>query len=406
MKTLLPVFVALALPAAAQEWTRFRGPNGTGVAEKAELPVTWTEKDFRWRTALPGTGHSQPVVAGDRLFVTSAEGNGAERVVLCVDKKEGKILWSRKFASSAHKVHKSNSHASSSPAVDSERVFAVFATPENHWVKAWDHSGKELWSRDLGPFKSEHGHGSSPVVFEDKLIVSNDQIGESSIVALNVKTGAPVWTCKRRGNEKASFSTPCVLVREGKAPELLTLSTSYGISSLDLKTGAINWEARVFDKRTCSSPVVAGDLVIGTCGEGSGANTVQAVKLGGKGDVTGSHLAWTIQKPAPYVPTSVVQGDRLFMIIDQGFAGCVEASTGRMIWRERLGDGFFGSPVLAGGRIYAPNVKGEMVVLAASDEFKILAKNPLGEGSHSTPCIDGNRMYVRTFGHLVCLGAP
>src|SRR5262245_20807857 len=159
---------ALAIAdARAQEWTRFRGPNGTGVSTSKSIPVTWTEKDFRWRATLPGESHSNPVLWGDRLFLESATNNGTERMLLCLSKEDGKEVWSKKYPLSANPKHKLNSYASSTPAVDQDRVYASFADTEKFLVKAWDHSGKEMWTVNLGPFKSQHGLGASPVVYAE-----------------------------------------------------------------------------------------------------------------------------------------------------------------------------------------------------------------------------------------------
>lgn len=395
----------LASTAAAQDWTRFRGPNGTGVSEVKNVPATWTESGILWKTELPGQGHSQPVAWGETLFVTSAKDDGKERSIHAVAKADGKILWSKAYPMSTHGKHKLNSFASSSPAVDKDRVYAPFVSAEQFLVKAFDHAGKELWSAPLGGYKSQHGYGASPIVYEDKLIVTCDQDGESFIVALDVKTGKPVWRSPRRNTEQsAAYGTPCIHQKAGGAAELLTTSAVHGISSLDPKTGKMNWEAKVFDKRAVSSPVVVGDLVFGSCGSGGGGNYVAAVKLGGRGDVTATHKAYEIRKAAPYVPTLVAQGDRLFLVADNGTASCAVASTGEILWSERVADGVYGSPVLAEGRIYVATTKGEMVVFAAADSFKLIGRSPLGEPSHSTPCIEDGRIYVRTFGKLICVG--
>ncbi|HLY72940.1 MAG TPA: PQQ-binding-like beta-propeller repeat protein [Planctomycetota bacterium] len=398
----------LAAEARAQEWTRFRGPNGIGVSESKGIPTTWTEKDFRWRVTIPGESHSNPVFWGDKIFLESSLPDARERLLLCLRKEDGSELWSRKVALSKNPKHNLNSFASSTPAVDKDRVYALFADVEKYLVKAWDHAGKELWTVNLGPFKSQHGLGTSPVVYDEHLIVANDQDGDSFIVALDVKTGKIAWKCPRRGVEQnTAYGTPAILERKGEPAQILTTSFAYGISGLDARTGAILWEAHVFDKRSVSSPVVVGDLVFGSCGSGGGGNFVAAVKLGGKGDVTSSHLAYTVKGSAPYVPTMVSSGERLFWIADDAVATCIDPPTGRVIWKERVADkvAFYGSPVLIDGKIYQCSARGEMIVLAASDEFKILARNPMGEGSHSTPCVDGDRLYLKTFTHLVCLGA-
>ena len=403
----LIALLLLGVDARAQEWTRFRGPNGIGTSDSKGIPTTWTEKDFRWRVAIPGESHSNPVFWGDQIFLESALGDAKERLILCLKKEDGSELWSRKVALSKNPKHNLNSFASSTPAVDKDRVYALFADTEKYLVKAWDHAGKELWTVNLGPFDSQHGLGTSPVVYEDHLIVTNDQDGDSFIVALDVKTGKTVWKCPRRGvKQNTAYGTPMILERKGQPTQILTTSNAHGISALDAKTGAMLWEAHVFDKRAVSSPVVVGDLVFGTCGSGGGGNYVAAVRLGGKGDVTSSNLAYTVKGAAPYVPTMVSSGERLYWIDDTGVASSIEPATGRIVWKERVSDkvSFYGSPVMIDGKIYQVSSKGEMFVLAASDDFKVLARNPMGEGSHSTPCVDGDRLYLKTFTHLVCLG--
>jgi outer membrane protein assembly factor BamB len=400
------VAVALWTSVAAQEWTRFRGPNGTGISPDKRIPITWTEQDFLWRVPIPGEGHSQPVIWGNKLFLTTAMDGGKERALLCLNKDDGQELWSKRYTLPTHRPQNRNaSYANSSAVVDGERVIASFVSQDHYWVRAYDHAGKELWSRDLGPFQSQHGHGASPMIYENMVVVANEQDGESFVIALNLKTGEPVWKSPRRtARSGAAYGTPIIHQRPGMGPELLLSSQAHGISGLDPKTGALNWESPVWDKRMVASPVVAGDLVIGSCGQGGGAgNYLSAVKLGGRGDVSATHVAYTLKKATPYVPTPLYLDGRLYLISDGGFASALDAATGQEIWSERLRAEFFGSPVLIDGKIYCPTAKGEMIVLATGDTFQLLARNPLGEGTHSTPCVDNGRLYVKTFTHLVCV---
>ncbi len=401
---------ALGSIACAQEWTRFRGPNGTGISAAKTVPVAWTEKDFAWRVPIRGESHSQPVIWGDKIFLLTAIGEGKERALLCLRKSDGGELWSKGYALPTHRPGNKNAgYANSTAVVDRERVIASFVSDEQFWVRAFDHAGKELWSRDLGEFKSQHGHGASPMIYENTVIVTNDQDATSFVTALDLKTGAVVWktprSTGRNPNIATAYCTPITHARPDGSVELLFTSQSHGISSLDPRTGAPNWESPVYDKRMVASPIVAGDLAIGSCGSGAGsANYLAAIKLGGKGDVSKTHVAYTLKKATPYVPTPLYQNGRLYLISDAGFASAIEAATGREIWSERLRAEFFGSPVLIDGKIYAPTTKGEMVVLATGDQFKELARNPLGEGTHSSPSVDGGRIYVKTFTHLVCVG--
>lgn len=394
--------------ATAQEWTRFRGPNGTGISAAKGVPVTWTEQDFRWRVPISGESHSQPVIWGDRIFLTTALQAGKERALVCLQKSDGRELWTKKYTLPTHRPGNKNAgYANGSAVVDAQRVIACFVSSDHFWVRAFDHAGKELWARDLGTFDSQHGHGASPMIFEKTVIVTNDQDADSFIIALDLATGAPVWKTPRRAvRGGTAYATPVLhTTTEGK-PELLLTGQAHGLSSIDPHTGAPNWEAPLFDKRMVASAVVAGDLVIGSCGQGGGmGNYLTAVRLGGKGDVSKTHAAYTLRTATHYVPTPLYLEGRLYVISDSGIASALEAATGRVIWSERLRAEFFGSPVLIDGKIYVPTTKGEMIVLATGDTFNQLARNPIGEGTHSTPCVDGNRLYVKTFTHLVCVGA-
>lgn len=403
---------ALVSRADAQEWTRFRGPNGTGHSNAKGVPVTWTAEDFVWRVPIAGASHSQPVIWGDKLFLMTALDAGKERALLCLSKRDGKELWRQSYVLPTHRPGNKNSgYANTSAVVDAQRVIATFVSDEHQWVRAYDHAGKELWSRDLGPFKSQHGHGASPMIFENTVIVPNDQDAESFIVGLDLKTGAEAWRSQRspgrNPNIAAAYCTPITHQRADGSVELLLTSHSHGVSSIDARTGAFNWEAPVYDKRMVASPIVAGDLAIGSCGSGAGTgNYLTAIKLGGKGNVAKTHAAYTLRRATPYVPTPLYHDGRLYLISDSGIASAIEAATGKEIWSERLpGAEFFSSPVLIAGKIYVPSTKGEMFVLATGDKFEVLARSPLGEGTHSSPCVDAGRIYVKTFTHLVCVGA-
>ena len=406
------VFAALAATfcpvATAQEWTRFRGPNGTGISESKGVPVTWTEKDYRWRVAIPGESHSQPVIWGDKLFITTGIEVGRERALLCLDKNDGHELWVKKYVLPTHRPQNKNaSFANGSAVVDAERVIACFVSRDHFWVRCFDHAGNELWARDLGTFESQHGHGASPMIFENKVIVTNDQDGDSFVVALDLKTGKEIWKTPRKPvTGGTAYATPVVHERAGAGPELILMSQGHGISSLDPKTGQMNWEAPVYNKRMIASAVWIDDVVLGSCGQGGGqGNYLSAVKLGGRGDVSKTNVLYTLKRATPYVPTPLAFEGRFNLISDNGIASALEPTTGKESWSERLQAEFFGSPVIIDKKIYAPGLSGEMIVFATGDTFKLLARNPLGEPTRSTPCVDGGRIYQKTFSHLVCIGA-
>jgi len=404
----LPLALLLGSAVSAQEWTRFRGPNGTGISPATGIPVTWTEQDYRWRQPISGESHAQPVIWGERLFLPTALDAGRERALLCLRKTDGVELWRKVYTLPTHRPGNRNSgYANSSAVVDAERVVALFVSRDHFWVRAFSHDGAELWARDLGGFVSQHGHGASPIIHEGMVIVTNEQDGASVVLALDAKTGRTVWSAPRRtAKSGAAYGTPSLHPRADGGLEMILTSQAHGISALDPKSGDLLWEAPVFDKRMVASPVVAGDLVIGSCGQGGGmGNYLSAVKRGGKGDVSATHVAYTLRKATPYVPTPLYRNGVAYLISDSGFATAIEAATGRELWSERLRAEFFASPVLIENRIYVPTSKGEMLVLGTGDAFELIARNPLGEGTHSTPCVDGGRLYVKTFTHLVCIGA-
>lgn len=397
--TAVSLLLFLSNAAEAQTWSRFRGPNGSGEAE-TQFPATWSEHDYLWRVALPGSGHSSPVTWNDRVFLSSAEKEGNARLLLALDAETGKVIWKESFPSATHRIHAQNSFASSTPAVDQQHVYFAWTTPDRLAVAARDHDGQKRWQIDLGPFVSQHGFGTSPIVYQDMVIIGNDQDGESSLVALDAATGDVRWKVPRR-TAVVAYSTPCVYGADPASQELIFNSEAHGISSINPRTGSTNWELEVFNQRTVSSPVVVGNIIFGTCGSGGGSrNYLVAVRAGDK-----PQEAYRIEKAAPYVPTPVARGELVFLWADNGVVTCIDAQHGDKVWQKRVGGNFSGSPIRAGDRLYAISSEGEVVVLAAGREYELLGRNALGQISRSTPAVAGGRMLLRTESQLFCLGA-
>jgi outer membrane protein assembly factor BamB len=396
----------VALPLAttlADEWPRFRGPNGCGLGE-ANVPTEWTEQDFAWRVKLPGIGHSSPVVWGQRLFLTSADEETGTRYAICLDTETGRTLWRREFGAAKARKHELNSFASSTPAVDGRHVYITWATPQECVVLALDHAGAEKWRIDLGPYKAGHGAGVSPIVHEDMVVLGNDQEGASSIVALDCATGQTRWRIPRK--TKVAYATPCVYRPAGWPPELVFTNWEHGIMGIDPQTGGTNWELQVFDQShietSIGSPVVAGDLLLGTCGWlGHATHTVAVRPDPGSGS---AKEVYRVDRGAPLCTTPLVVNGLVLLWADEGIVTCLDAVTGKEHWRSRVGGTFYGSPVAVGERVFCASRDGKMVVLAADKEYRLLARNELGEGSHSTPAIAQGRMYVRTFSQLIAVG--
>jgi outer membrane protein assembly factor BamB len=388
----------------AQEWTRFRGPNGSGISHAKTIPTRWTDADFNWKIALPGAGHSSPVVWGEKVFITSGDEKAGRFSVLCLKTADGSRLWQKDFPFAPYRKHGYNTFASSTPTVDGERVYLCRTEPAHNFLFALDHRGGLVWERDLGPLTAQHGGGTSPILHEGMVILGNEQDGDSFLIAVDARTGETRWKTPRRTIETA-YSTPCVFQPKNGKPALIFNSEPYGISAIAPDTGKLLWEfPEAFDKRCVSSPVVAGELLIGSCGSGGGGNYVVAIRPGDPAQGKRPERVYEIRRSAPYVPTSVCVGEWLFLWSDAGIVSRVHALTGEVQWQERVGGDFFSSPVWVDGRLFCVSRTGEVVVVAAAEKFEILARNPLDELTHSTPAIAGGRMYIHTSQHLISVG--
>lgn len=396
--------IALAAEPAAGDWTRFRGPDGAGISPATGLPAKWTEKDYNWKVTLPGTGHSSPVVWGDKVFVTCATKDPVQRIVLCLKAADGSTVWEKRFESPDTVLNPANSPAAATPAVDADGLYLTWATRDEITLLALDHTGKQLWRRGFGEFIGEHGAGVSPIVCDDLVILPNDQDGNSSIIAVDRKTGADRWTLPRTTG-KTAYSTPCVYRPEGGPPELIFTSNGDGVTGVDPKTGKVVWQmSDAFSLRTVNCPVVASGLIVGSCGVGGVARRFVAIQPGSKKDGREPKLVWEQDKSIPYVPTPIAKDGLLYLWTDNGVVRCLRAATGEQVWEQRLQDLFYGSPVLADGRLYCISRKGVVHVVAAGEKPEVLAANPLGEASHATPAIAGGVLYLRTVSHLISIG--
>jgi outer membrane protein assembly factor BamB len=393
-----------AQQAFAQEWTRFRGPNGTGIGHAPGLPVQWTLKDCLWRVELPGVGHSSPVIWGDRLFITSAGEKDGRRFISCLHTADGRTLWRRELPLKTYPKSPNNSYASATPALDADHVYVTWSTPEQYLVLALRHSdGSEVWRHDLGPFDGEHGYGASPIVVDRLVILTNEQNGPSSVVALDAATGAERWKTPRR-SAKAAYSTPCLFESPGSARQLIVTSWAHGISSLDPHSGKPLWELPVFTYRVVGSPLVAAGLIFNSSGGGGKGKPFVAVRPGNPAQGTKPQVAYDVPKPVPYVPTPVANRGLVFLFGDQGVVKCLDVAKGSLRWQERVGGSYFGSPVCVDDRLYCIARDGQLAVLAAADKYQLLARINLEEPSSSTPAVAGGVMYLRTLSHVMAVG--
>lgn len=407
----------LPLPTAtsAQEWSRFRGPNGSGISDATSIPVTWTESDLNWKVELPGRGHGSPVVWGDRLFINCANDDGSRRIVQCRDTDTGELIWAQVFAATNHKTHKFNSFASSTPAVDAEHAYVAWGTPAELTLTALTHEGQAVWTAaGLGGVKGGHGFAASPIVYRDLIVLNNDQNGESSLLAIDRRSGELRWRIPRQST-RLSYSTPVVYQHADGREELIFTNWTHGITGVDPESGRVNWEIACFphehSERAIASPVLHEDLVIATCAFVNSPKhlvavrppNVRAASVGSAPNE--SQEVWRVDNSTvPHIPTMVVYNERLYAWNDQGIVTCYVARSGERVWQKRVGGRFFGSPVCVGRRLYAIASGGEVVVLATGDEFNELGRTLLGEPCQSTPAVSAGRMFIRTDSHLLSIG--
>lgn len=398
-------WLLLASPLLAEDWPGWRGPRGDGSSAEPGVPTRWSAtENIAWKTALPGEGHASPIVSGDRIFTNTADLEKQERQLLCLDRRTGKILWQRTVAASPlEKKHKLNSFASSTPCTDGKLVFTTFLDKTDMLVAAFDFEGNPRWSVRPGVFSSVHGFCSSPVVFEDLLIINGDHDGDSYLLALEKETGKTRWKVDR-AKKTRSYSVP--LIREVNGKPQLFLAGSYHVTGFDPRNGAEIWHVSTDHLRMqqyVASLVYNHGLIFVTAGFPD--RHFLAIRPDGQGDVTQTHVAWHEQKGVSYVPSPVAAGDYFFVVSDDGIASQFEAKTGKRTWQERMGRHFSGSLITAGGLVYFPDDDGNTTIVRPGDKLDVVAKNSLDEGCYSSPAVSQGQIFIRGEKHLWAIGS-
>ena len=412
MKALLAALVCILIAGSAhasENWPRFRGPNGAGGADFA-IPPAWEKSSFRWEVALDENGHGSPAVWGDLVFLNSAADKGKTRKVICIDARAGKVNWTRSYPSKTHKTHRFNSFASSTPALDAKKVYSVWGHSSELKVCAHSHAGKLLWEKDLGGVKGGHGFAVSPIVFEDLLIVPNDQEkGGGAHYALDCSTGEIRWKVPR-ASKRLTYSTPCIFTSPKGKPELIFTNWWLGFTSLEPNTGRKLWELSVFGRphseRAISSPIVAGELVLGVCGFTTLDKHLVAIRPASASADGKAREVWRLEETMPHIPSPLLSGNRLYLWADNGVITCVRPQTGEQVWKARVEgvkDTFFGSPVRAGSTIFCVSAFGKVVAIADGDEFRQLGVTDLNQVCRSTPALANGDLYLRTAERLICI---
>jgi outer membrane protein assembly factor BamB len=388
----------------AKYWPQWRGPSAQGHVAEAKYTDTWSPASrFQWKVAIPGRGNSSPVVWGDRLFLTTARENGRRLSMLAFGRTDGRLLWETFVPQEGVEgVHEKNGYASATPATDGQRVYASFG---RHGLVAIDLNGKIVWHRKFGVIDNYHGPAGSPVLYRDRIFLYQDQNPTASqsafVAAFDKTTGRTIWQTPR--NETVGWGTP-VVIDVGDRDELV-VSGQRRVAAYDPDTGRELWTVRGMTFEVIPTPVVGHGLVFASSGR---AGPTFAIRPGGSGDVTRTHVAWSTPKGSPFVPSGIVVGDLLYLVNDmQSILTVYEATSGTLVYQGRLGvaqrEGFSASPVAVNGKVFFTNDEGQTFVVEAGREFKLLHVNELGARTLASPALVDGTWYWRSEGQLVAI---
>jgi outer membrane protein assembly factor BamB len=399
------ISAGLLLPALvlAENWPGWRGPRLDGTSAEKRVPIHWNGRsNIVWKTALPGKGHASPIVWGSHVFTVAAMPESQARVLLCLERNDGTVRWQKTVLTSPfERKHSLNSHASSTPATDGSLVYVAFLDRKEMVVAAYDLKGEQQWLVRPGEFSSMHGFCSSPILFEDRLIVNGDHDGNSYLVALDRRTGKTVWKTPRE-NMTRSYCVP--LIRELAGRTQMILSGDKSVASYDPRNGRRHWVIDGPTEQFVASIVYndRADLLFVTGGYPD--HHILAVKPDGSGNITRTDkIVWRTNRGVAYVPSPISEGDYFLVVSDSGVAHCFEAKTGRVAWQERMGE-HHASLVSAAGLVYFLNDQGVTHVVRPGNEYDLVAKNELGEPTFASPAISEGQVLLRGDRHLFCIG--
>ncbi|MGE0757370.1 MAG: PQQ-binding-like beta-propeller repeat protein [Pirellulaceae bacterium] len=408
------IWLGISSVSCAEPWPGWRGPRGDGTSQEQGLPTKWngeTGDGIVWKTRLAGWGHSSPIVWQDAVFVTECREEDQSRRLLRLSALDGSVVWERTVLTTPlEKRHKLNSHASGTPLTDGKKVYVSFLSPDfgstrertpgDLVVAAYDLDGTPRWQVRAGRFASVHGFCSSPILFEDTIIINGDHDGDGYLVALSRDTGETVWRVDRP-NHTRSYVTP--IIREFEGRQQLLLSGSKCVASYDPRNGSQHWYLDGPTEQFVASLVDNGRLVFLTAGFPD--KHILAVRPSGHGTLSDDSIVWRTTKNCAYVPSPVICGDYLLLVSDNGIASCYHADEGKLQWVSRLDTmNHSASLVTAEGRVYFLADNGVTRVVRPGPAFEQIAANPLGEDCYASPAISGGRLYVRGRQHLFCIG--
>ncbi len=427
----------LSIRAYSQNWPSFRGPNATGIANGQNPPTTWnleTSQNVKWKTPIPGLAHSSPIIWDDRIFITTVissdiiptfelatsgravtgDSTKLQWKIYGLQKSSGKIIWEQTAYQGLPRAkrHRKSSQCNSTPVTDGRFVATVMGS---EGLYCYDVEGKLLWQKDLGILDGGYvgkpwfqwGHGSSPVIYKNMVIVQIDKFEDSYLAAYDVKDGNEIWSVAR--TDIPTWSTPTIFERSNRV-ELITNGGNYA-RGYDPMTGRELWRFADHAEVKVPTPFVANGLIYLSGGAPRGRQMI-AIRVGGDGDISmqnaadsNSFVAWQIKSGGPYTVTPIVYDKLFYTCTNSGILACYDANTGERIYRTRLGSGFSASPVAADGKLYFASEDGIVHVVKAGPAFEVIAKNDMGEACMATPAISDGMIFIRTRDYIYALGA-
>ncbi len=390
------LFLLMLCVGWVEDWTEFRGSNADGIASQAKTPLRWSDtENVAWKRELPGLGWSSPVVSEGAIYLTTAvvEGKTLSLRAMALDAGTGELKWDREIRKleSIPAIHSKNSHASPTPIVRDQAIYVHFGAMGTARLSR---DGDIVWKNVELDYPHVHGCGGSPVLHEGKLFVICDGRKDPFVVALDAESGKIVWKQMRsiKGPISHSFGTPLVALVDGKA-QLLAPGPDH-LAAYDVSNGRELWHVRAAGWSVVPQPVIGHGMIF--YNHDYDHPELLAVRLGGKGDITESHVEWRMQKGAPSTPTPLLVGDELFCVSDKGIASCIDARTGKHHWMERLGGNFSASPLFANNLVLFLDEVGHAYWVKPSKQFELIQRNEVNGRTFSTPAFTRNAMYLRT----------
>jgi len=397
---------------AAEDWPGWRGPTYQGISSEKDLPIRWSAtENVAWKTPIAGQGWSSPIVFGDRVFLTATSPDGVKCHVICLDRTRGNVLWDKEvFEQTPQNKAEKNSYATPTPCTDGKRVYAVFG--DGSFV-ALDYDGQAVWLNREEKFYSQHGLGTSPILYGDLLLMARDgssqgpdkKLGwqkpwdKGALLALDKETGTIRWKGSR-GQSRIAHVVPNVF-RDGDRVQIVSGAGDV-VQGFDPASGRRLWSVTSQGEGVVPSIVVGGGLVFAT--SGFGAPAIRAIRPGTPADPAAAKVVWEWKKAVPMIPSFVYTGGLLFTINEPGIAQCFDAPTGKLLWQQRIGGRHSASPIYADGKVYFLSEAGESTIIEAGPQYRLIARNTLGEKCQASCAVAHGRLFIRSERSLFCIG--